>query len=232
LVHGACICNGAPAWTYNSATQTCVCSAGYYQNGTNCDQCSPGCIACIDVNTCQTCSDPHSTLKDGICVCNDPNAVFQSNVCMCVTGFYQNEDTCLHCSSGCMACKNTTYCMQCFEENMTNNEKGSCLCPFSLQTFDNATHQCECPLHMYPNLDRESCMLCDITCNSCQTSDDCLDCYDPNNMVNNMDGTCSCKDASKRFSITSNSCIDTSSGAFKLENSWLLLGFVSLFYLI
>ncbi|CAG9335755.1 unnamed protein product [Blepharisma stoltei] len=234
LINGACLCNGTPAWTYNSATQTCVCSVGYYQNGNTCDQCPAGCVTCTAANNCQTCSDPHSTLKNGICVCNDPNAGFKQNDpnCICNSGFYENVDTCTQCQSGCEVCGSATFCTQCFEANMTNTGKGNCVCSYELQTFNPTTHQCSCPLHTYADEDTQTCQKCDETCSNCQAKNNCLDCYDADNMVNNRNGTCSCIGTSKRFSNSTDTCIDRSSGALELGISWLLLGFVSFFYLI
>ncbi len=83
--------NGA---TLNNITMTCTCGAGFFINGTTCQQCP---------NKCQNCSSPN-----GICTsCVDILRRTSAPNCDCIFGFFDSGNiNCTVCSPTCLTCTN------------------------------------------------------------------------------------------------------------------------------
>lgn len=150
---------------------------GYYDNNT--------CLACLSL--CLTCSYSIPTQTYRCLSCNsslflriDPT----QQSCICFSGYYQNNNTCLPCIKGCLACSNGNNCNTCdsvgnWVKNSTDN---TCICVdrFFESTAGNGSKLCKS---------------CDVTCLTCTNAlaSSCLSCDSALQRVL-QNTTCGCMD--------------------------------------
>ncbi len=139
-------------YTYNTGCTSCSsstcfsCSAGYFQNNTNCKPCSTGCSSCSNNYTCNGCFTGYyinvynnSTAYNNCLPCNAtfPGCAACSNNYTCTTcqnGYYQYQynvlqsyNNCISCNSaipGCQICGGQSSCNQCSSQYI--NVFGNC----------------------------------------------------------------------------------------------------------
>ncbi|CAG9335718.1 unnamed protein product [Blepharisma stoltei] len=213
---GTCTCNNSLK-TFNTASLTCTCQAGYYAlaNG-YCMQCSAPCATCTSYSNCITCQDPtNMTLNGGICTCTDPNKYFNSAalVCQCSGGYYSNAGVCTRCSLPCSTCSTSaTYCTSCVDPiHMTppTPTSGICACTDPNASYSTGSQKCLCNQGYYSDYSHNGlgvCTPCSVPCSSCSNSaTSCTACVDPIHMILNG-GYCVCSDPNASFNTVSLTC--------------------------
>ena len=100
----------------DNVTFNCTCSAGYFVNGTTCQQCP---------YACQICSPPNSLCTS--CVDSLRRDITQN--CKCISGFYDSGSVnCTACSSFCLTCTNGSACTSCNASLFRNLTGAVCAC--------------------------------------------------------------------------------------------------------
>lgn len=212
---GSCNCIDPNSY-FDLDTSFCVCNNGFFAENYACSQCSSGCAVCAASNICNTCYDPENTVNSdtGSCVCSDPNAAFDpsSLVCACKSGFYNDNNVCTACNYGCAECTNYDDCQMCLDPpRMENTGRGICYCRDPLSVLDDKSKTCQCESGTYNNTD---CIECNPTCANCTSAEECQDCHDPENMVNNNDGHCYCKIENDFYNQSSQACDKCGMGTY------------------
>lgn len=194
------ICNPSnPAQCYtcatgavlNNITSTCTCSAGYFVNGTTCQQCP---------YNCQTCSSPNGACTS--CVDSLKRDITQN--CKCISGFYDSGSVnCTACSATCLTCTNGTGCASCDASKFRNLTGSLCSCFNGYYELYNADQSRTC----------KQCSPECLTCSIAPTS--CTSCDPSKNRVSGVDSsgrqTCLCQPGF--FSTPDGSCVQSNCNA-------------------
>jgi len=201
---GQCVCQ-SPNFYFNTTTQTCECSDGYY--GWNCSSICPNCSLLLNSSICS-----QGKNGNGSCICNESNC-FNSTIycdqnfngtgdCICnKLNFKWNNKTkqCDDCLDGYYGENCTELCPNCsliFDIdsycNSGINGNGDCTCPNS--NYITTPDGCEClPGHYGPG--------CTSLCPNCNSTFDVHSiCVDGRNGT----GTCDCQ--SPWFININNTC--------------------------
>ncbi|KAL4442386.1 hypothetical protein ABPG74_005727, partial [Tetrahymena malaccensis] len=206
------------------STSTCVCANRYYSQNSICQPCDPSCLQCSGplASQCSQCSSSDNrTLVGSQCqcskgfynitgksqcapchyscqTCNGPNSnnclscdlassqrTLNGNQCQCVTGYFDaNTAVCQKCHYSCRSCdqQGPNDCLDCLA-NVHRNYVGS-------------LKQCSCVDGFYDDPVSQSCVACDLSCQTCQGGgpSNCLTCnLSQNNRVfNTVTGLCQC----------------------------------------
>ena len=90
---------------------------------------------------------------------------------------YERFRRLIGCAANCADCSSGTKCDICYENAS----------PVSNNQMD-----CACPNYSYSDVSTQSCIYCGTNCMNCNSSG-CTQCMDSANMINNLDGSCSCQ---------------------------------------
>ncbi|KAL4477067.1 hypothetical protein ABPG72_015380 [Tetrahymena utriculariae] len=180
----------------SGSTQCGSCIDGYYYDPANstCNQCTPPCLTCSSLSTCQTCQSGQYLNSSQTCVscstgcsscnqsgclqCSDSSAsVNASKVCVCQSGFYlMASGVCQACSLGCSTC-NQNECLQCSDSKASPNASKVCVCQDGFYLDSNG-----------------ACQACNSTCLTCSSQNVCTSC-DSSIQFRQLDSqtkTCNC----------------------------------------
>lgn len=197
---------------------TCLCNAGYFDNGVApCVACSYSCATCANSTSCLTCSaTSFRTLTSGQCPCNSgyydngtsicktcSSLVANCAVCTttptaacmsCLTGFYPSgTSSCLACSQYCKTCTSSTACTTCST------------------TFVVVSGVCTCMAGFVVNPTNLTCVTCSsmiLGCVSCASSTVCMSCNTASRFQ--LSGaTCTCQTG---YYLSGSSCVSCPTG--------------------
>ncbi|EAS03999.2 EGF-like domain protein (macronuclear) [Tetrahymena thermophila SB210] len=207
-------------------TNTCVCANRYYSNNSICQPCDPSCLQCTGplATQCSLCSNTDNrTLVGNQCqcsngfynipgksqcapchysclTCNGPNSnnclscdlansqrQQNGNQCGCTTGYFDaNTAVCQKCHYSCRSCdqQGPNDCLDC-QVNVHRN-------------YVAPLKKCSCIDGFYDDAVSQSCLACDLSCQTCQGAgpSNCLTCNlsQNNRIYNSVTGLCQCID--------------------------------------
>ncbi|CAD8125174.1 unnamed protein product [Paramecium sonneborni] len=198
IVHFVNICldcsstvNTCLSWVDNNIFQLqqdkCVCKQGYFEQGTDCLQCSSQCFTCFEQS-------------DKCLSCSDPNHILLQNDCQCKPGYYTDySKQCLQCQIPCLTCNiNQDFCTSC--QDSYQLVEGQCICEegYYILNFHcelcnqncskcNSYYVCTDCIDQYYLYDTQ-CLKCQIPCLSCFDAYTCKTCSD--NYIMDNQGKC------------------------------------------
>ena len=151
-------CHSSVFRTFDSATKSCPCNAGYYSSGALlCLLCPSPCLTCKSGSTlnCSSCLSGYTLIGSScILVVNCPSTYYYQGVCLssCPHTTYPSAGSCLPCTSNCLTCISSSVCSS---------------CPTSFYLLVNGSCQGSCPSGFYSNTTNNICIQCPTGCSSC-----------------------------------------------------------------
>ena len=196
LFNGTCVLLCPPNSFFDGIQCVVQCRTGQYPSGTNCLNCSTGCVACTSPVTCTQCPFNFYMLS-GSCVPSCPPNTFPF--------FGPSGGVCLTCLPNCLTCATPTVCSQCVspQYQLIN---GNCVNCLGSSVADPITGRCvPCPANCVTCLNSTYCSQCNPS--TLAVNGTCITCLSPCSTCAN--GVSSCSSCITGYVLAGTSCVQS-----------------------